>query len=487
MLSHLQNDSLGKIMSFLATPQDLSSFILISQRFHEIFLQAIQRRQIVSFVAKNTKFSVLRTCVRFANLTKLTLEHIPTLSDITFIHIQYLPLQELHIISCNISDGALVYFKHLTQLRKLNLTNCCKILGTAFANIKNLPLTYLNLKNLKIQNIALTHLPKSLKQLILSRCLYLTDIALSYLKHLHLEYLSISHCISITGSNFSSLENLPLKSLHASRTKIDDTCIPVLKKFPLTELKFKGNPITDPTLTSCKDMPLCFLSLSSCINLTAYCFLPLQHKALTSLNLELCSQVNDETLSFLQAMPLRCLNLRGCRKIKDQGMTYLKSLPLQSLNLSYCTITDIGLLTLQNLLLWHLDLEGCNITDVGIAYVQKMPLSYLNVSFCIKITGICLMHLQYTPLECLCLESCLIKDKDLIYLMPLSHLILKNCKITNKCLRIIQQHPPQKLLDLSGCKKIKTRYRKIWEGEELIHFKNTNFTLFRFKSFWQLK
>eukprot|EP00457_Paulinella_chromatophora_P012589 gb/GEZN01012808.1/.p1 GENE.gb/GEZN01012808.1/~~gb/GEZN01012808.1/.p1 ORF type:complete len:266 (+),score=28.99 gb/GEZN01012808.1/:42-839(+) len=99
------------------------------------------------------------------------------------------------------------------------------------------------------------------------------------------------------------------------------------------------------------------------------------------------SRVADTGLAQLVGLPVQFLLLSYCYDITDQGLSKLKSLPLQHLRLHFCrSITDDGLAHLAQLPLQHLDLDSCRrVTAKGLAHLTSLPLRHLSLYSCVNV------------------------------------------------------------------------------------------------------
>ena len=134
---------------------------------------------------------------------------------------------------------------------------------------------------------------------------------------------------------------------------------------------------SDSSLSSLSNLPLQNLSLNRCSQITGSGLGLLKKARLISLNLECCQRFSDVGMSMLPKFPLRNLKLSYCTGITSAGWKYLAQLPeLVSLDLSGCTqLTDDDLLNVTHLPhLRTLSFTGCpNITEKGLKYLEHLP------------------------------------------------------------------------------------------------------------------
>lgn len=224
----IENDCLGKIMSYLATHEDLLSFRLISRKMYSIFKTSTERGQILSFTAKNATDDGLWVLEGFMNLTNLDLSHCRKITARGFEHfktvipktlpIQYkeLPIQYLNLSYCkSINDTALGYLQNM-PLRSLDLTCCKNITDKGLALLKELPI----------------------ETLIVAFCANISDAGMQNLRAMPLRELSLFYCVKITDVGISSLQQLPfLMSLDIRWCdKVTDKSLGLLYKLSLQHI-----------------------------------------------------------------------------------------------------------------------------------------------------------------------------------------------------------------------------------------------------------
>ena len=116
---------------------------------------------------------------------------------------------------------------------------------------------------------------------------------------------------------FEALPYLPLRRLNLSSTTTNGYDLAHLEGFPLQHLdlsyaQFRRVDIWDEHLIHLKDMPLRWLSLAD------------------------CEDLSDAGIEHLRHLPLEHLDLSGCTSLTDAAMWHLERMPLRSLNLSEC-------------------------------------------------------------------------------------------------------------------------------------------------------
>lgn len=178
-----------------------------------------------------------------------------------------------------------------------------------------------------------------LTHLNLSGCLYLRDVALSFLPGLPLADLCLDQCWGVEGLSLSNLESLPLTSFSFTRSSfsVGDE-LKFLKGCPLTSLGLAGSDRLDfkwmgeLDLGSC---PLTHLDVSGCGRLEG--IEGLKGLPLTDLRLNgVQSWQDDLDLASLETMPLTKLSMRGLEKLPDVGVTCLRNFPLKHLDVTGC-------------------------------------------------------------------------------------------------------------------------------------------------------
>ncbi|XP_011697749.1 PREDICTED: F-box/LRR-repeat protein 14 [Wasmannia auropunctata] len=180
------------------------------------------------------------------------------------------------------------------------------------------------------------------------------------------------------------------------------------------------------------------LSLSGCYHLTdigitnAFCQ---EYPSLTELNLSLCKQVTDASLSRIAQYlkNLEHLELGGCCNITNTGLLLIAwgLKKLKRLDLRSCWhVSDLGIAHLAglnretadgNLALEHLSLQDCQrLSDEALRHVSLglTTLKSINLSFCVCITDSGVKHLaRMSSLRELNLRSCdNISDIGMAYL-----------------------------------------------------------------------
>ncbi|KAI4353482.1 hypothetical protein L6164_002428 [Bauhinia variegata] len=218
----------------------------------------------------------------------------------------------------------------------------------------------------------------SLRELSLSKCLGVSDEALSFLlsKHKDLRKLDITCCRKITDISISSIANscTSLTSLRMeSCTLVPREAFILIGQqcHYLEELDVTDNEIDDEGLKS----------ISQC-------------SRLSSLKLGICLNITDRGLAFIGmgCSKLKELDLYRSAGITDSGIAAIAcGCPgLEMINLAYCTgITDGSLILLSKCsILETLEIRGCIlVTSIGLASiaVKCKQLSRLDVKKCYNI------------------------------------------------------------------------------------------------------
>jgi hypothetical protein len=196
---------------------------------------------------------------------------------------------------------------------------------------------------------------------------------------------------------------------------------------------------------------------TSDIDLDNLRLLPLQHLSLKSSTAwnSFPFSITDTSFSHFAHMPLQFLSITDCRFISDMALTHIKSLPLHTLRLGLCHgITDKGLASLSGMPLHDLLLtDTWKVTNRGLKNFGPMPnLHRLTLSEGNKLTD-GLMHLRTAPLcyldlfnRRLTLGCC-----EDMKLMPLVHLNLGYCELTDNRMQFLRSTTHLQYLDLDGC------------------------------------
>ena len=257
---------------------------------------------------------------------------------------------------------------------------------------------------------------------------------LKHLTLLPLKHLDLSEVKNITDEGLAHLSTMQLEFFSLSSACVTDAGLTHLAALPLRHLVLSCDNITDMEILS--SLPLVYLDLSGCKNLTHLSSFPL----LQHLELKNCINITDACLEGLSSRSLQYLGLEWCKNISDVGLAHLSSMPLVHLNLNrndWETFTDAGLVHLSSMPLRHLELSGCwKVTDAGLAKLSSLPLEYLDLSFCMNVMSSGVAHLSS---------------------MPLVHLDLSHChEVTNAGLVHILK-PSLRALFLKGCSKVKPK------------------------------
>ncbi|KAK7349735.1 hypothetical protein VNO77_07356 [Canavalia gladiata] len=225
---------------------------------------------------------------------------------------------------------------------------------------------------------AIGNLCVSLRELSLSKCLGVTDEALSFLvsKHKDLRKLDITCCRKITDVSIASIANscTNLTSLRMeSCTLVPPEAFIVIgqKCHYLEELDLTDNEIDDEGLKS----------ISCCSRLSC-------------LKVGICLNITDRGLAYVG---MRCSKLKELDLYRSTGVTDLgvsaiaHGCPgLEMINTSYCTsITDRALISLSKCSnLKTLEIRGCLlVTSIGLATISMncKQLSRLDIKKCYNI------------------------------------------------------------------------------------------------------
>ncbi|KZC13764.1 F-box/LRR-repeat protein 14 [Dufourea novaeangliae] len=177
------------------------------------------------------------------------------------------------------------------------------------------------------------------------------------------------------------------------------------------------------------------LELGGCRNITNDGLLCISWylKKLKRLDLRSCWQVCNDGIAYLAAggnFALEYLSLQDCQRVTDEALRHISTglTTLKSINLSFCVcIGDTGVKHLAKMpSLRELNLRSCdNISDVGMAYLAEggSRISSLDVSFCDKISDQALVHISrgLFNLKSLSLSACQISDEGICKIAQTLH------------------------------------------------------------------
>ena len=119
----------------------------------------------------------------------------------------------------------------------------------------------------------------------------------------------------------------------------------------------------------------------------------LEDMFLRGLNVAMGPEITDGGVFHLQAVPLKALNLERCSNLTCDGLSYLGTVvTLEKLNVSSCPdVDDDGVVHICRLKrLKHLDISCTSVTDKGLSHVSRdlTLLRHLDVSYCRGITAV---------------------------------------------------------------------------------------------------
>ncbi|KAI4356092.1 hypothetical protein L6164_000139 [Bauhinia variegata] len=348
--------------------------------------------------------------IKCREIRSLDLSYLPITDKClsSIFKLQY--LEDLVLEGCyGIDDDNLDVFEHgCKTLKKLDISGCQKISHIGLCALTNSskcleqlsladgsPVTPALVKGLNklwmVQSIildgclvtssglkALGNSLMSLRELSLSKCLGVSDEALSFLlsKHKDLRKLDITCCRKITDVSISSIANscTSLTSLRMESCSLVPREAFVLigqRCLYLEELDLTDNELDDEGLKS----------ISQC-------------SRLSSLKLGICLNITDGVLAYIGmgCSKLKELDLYRSTGITDSGITAIaRGCPgLEMINVSYCTtITNGSLISLSKCSnLKTLEIRGCTlVTSIGLAAiaVKCKQLNHLDLKKCYNI------------------------------------------------------------------------------------------------------
>lgn len=341
--------------------------------------------------------------------------------------------------SQKLTDKGLLHLKHLSALEIVRLDNCYSITGRgllAFSNSRSIhTLTMSDCRCLTDEAIINVGHLTSITTLVLDGCRCLTDVSLRAIGNLvNLSRLDLSQCDLISDDAISylyHLDNLQDLSLGWCR-RITDMGIEMLVQQPRRSENMRAL-----CLARCQIRDIGIGHIA-------------RLKALESLNLNGCSEINSLTLGET----LKCLThlesldvsfcpgiLKSCWQgkidrlksldlcysfVKDVHLSRFISLPqMEEINFDSCPVGDWSLAHLadNNVVpnLTSLNLADCDITDTGMSHIPKFnKLRHLSLFYC-NISNSGLRHLaSMATLESLNLDSRDISDEGLYHLRGLN-------------------------------------------------------------------
>lgn len=234
------------------------------------------------------------------------------------------------VTALNLTDCSFFTVKGFDQLKQfpyltdLNLTGCTPVNDQVLAQLKEMPLTSLNLSFCEHTDTVLAFLSTTLTSLDLSNSEKLTDAGLMHLGKLSsLTHLDLSECTLLTSRGLSHLESLPLTYLNLN-------CMLLLTDGGLLHLKSIrslchldlsfSEYITDFGIAQLKDLhSLTYLNVAYCGLLTEEGFEQLRHLPL-SIPLNMCTSEVPELLIGSMSFEKRPENELELRRKFYRGM-----------------------------------------------------------------------------------------------------------------------------------------------------------------------
>lgn len=146
------------------------------------------------------------------NLQQLNLSYCSAITSAGLQHLSQLPLQQLTLRSCEVSDVGLRHVAALLNLHKLDLAQCRQVTDEGLQHLKPLTkLQQLDLSGCHVADAGLQHLTPllSLQELNLSYCNNMTDSGLQHLGELlNLQHLHLCCCKKVTDTGLLHLRLL---------------------------------------------------------------------------------------------------------------------------------------------------------------------------------------------------------------------------------------------------------------------------------------
>jgi len=242
----------------------------------------------------------------------------------------------------------------------------------------------------------------------------ITDTGMVHLAALtRLEVLNISGCGKVGPAGLEAIASLPLKELHVSMCRCNDSHLKVIGKITsLSRINLSHNrDITDAGMAL-------LVSLNRLQNIDISCCDKITHSGLSAIGClpikcivitGICSDLHLKVISKFDSL-IR-LTIYNSNKVSDVGLTHVSGLTkLQYIDIGMCTnITPTGLSAITNIQalcfryvcsdshlamiskftnLMKLDISfSHDVTDVGLARISSLSkLQHLNINGCEKIT-----------------------------------------------------------------------------------------------------
>ncbi|CAD7697650.1 unnamed protein product [Ostreobium quekettii] len=356
----------------------------------------------------------IQSLSRLAGLEELNLSGCQLISEegicglSIFTALRCLNLLYTGVKRASVSDRALAELACLTDLRQLTIGGMqlrgtrvsdagLKMIASNHRRLTRLSLMWLNVGDEGL--LALTDLPE-LRALVLRGCTRVTAEGAR-----HLAVLPQLQDVNLLSNPWLDVTDDLIGSLR---------CLTGLQSLLLGDMH-DGNLVTDTgieSLAEFRDMTSLSLAFSRW-EFAGDALTPLLClTALSSLDLQGCSSVNDATLRVVGKLAsIDCLQLSRCEKVTGRGVRHLAPLSrLESLSLGQChRVDDEGLEALHDLTrMSALTLSGClQLTDGGIASLSRLSrLQLLDVSGCERLCGVGLGALGGSPLKVLNLGGC---------------------------------------------------------------------------------
>jgi hypothetical protein len=259
----------------------------------------------------NCLFDELRFAKNFApRLEKLDIGGLE-LPIVDLHHLQGLPLRTLIVDRCwGVNNSSLADIRNL-PLTRLDLGQT-RISDEGLLHLRDMPLVRLDLSVTAVGDAGLAHLVRLPLEHLTLAATRVTGAGLAHLRDMPLTYLSLRNASKLgDGQELAHLRATPLRHLDLSSTKIEGDALQHLAGLPLTHLGLAATRIGGDALRHLARMPLTHLDLA----FTGVDNGALEHLSamppLSELSLPY-SRVTWAAIRELRSLPaLRCLDIRG--------------------------------------------------------------------------------------------------------------------------------------------------------------------------------
>jgi len=421
-----------------------------------------------------------------SNLLHLNVLNINGLENIQpeYLHVlTRLPLQELYLGYCDINDSHMEVVGQMLHLKKLDIMHNNEVTGTGLAHLANV--TQLEMLNIAENRQAaaglsyLTHLP--LQDLYMSHCNIndshmeivgqmsrlnkldissnkeVTGAGLSHLANItHLQILNISHNKQ-AAAGLSHLTHLPLQLLYLVVCDVNDSHMEAVGQMSrLRKLDISSNhEVTGTGMSHLAnlthlEMVIMMDNSPSPTGLSHFTRLPLQE-----LYMSVCNLTDSHMEIVGQMLRLKKLNISFNHEVTGTGLSHLANLThLEMLNMTYTNQAAAGLSYLTGLTLQELHVSECSLGDSHMAVIGRMlHLRKLAIFWNLDVKDDSFLHLsKLVNLEEININGCRnITSAGLSHIkhLPIQELYADSAVMNDPDIAALAQFPHLKKLILS--------------------------------------